>query len=139
MPGLQVIENEFFMKRGPWKTCTQAGESCTVSDKMYQKPQTLHCASQGFAVWHNGAGRTAVGRSCHIAGQVNGKQLSLNPGRAPLEKSKCSSRRRVCSACGRAKIYPDLSDFENFRIDLPDFQKFTDASRSKPLCVAYRK
>ena len=24
-----------------------------------------------------------------------------------------------------------------FRIDLPDFQKFTDANRSKLLCVAY--
>ena len=24
-----------------------------------------------------------------------------------------------------------------FRIDLPDFQQFTDASRSKLLCVAY--
>jgi len=33
-------------------------------------------------------------------------------------------------------IYLDLSDFWDFWIDLPDFQRFTDANRSKPLCVA---
>ena len=27
--------------------------------------------------------------------------------------------------------------FRIFRIDLPDFQRFIDASRSKPICVAY--
>ena len=35
-------------------------------------------------------------------------------------------------------LYPDLSGFEGFRIDLPDFKRFTDAGRSKPLCVAYK-
>ena len=30
-------------------------------------------------------------------------------------------------------LYLDLSDFEDFWIDLPDFQRFTDASLSKPL------
>ena len=35
-------------------------------------------------------------------------------------------------------VYPDLSYFNYFYdLFLPDFQIFTDASRSKPLCVAY--
>jgi len=28
-------------------------------------------------------------------------------------------------------IYQDFRDFRDFRIDLPDFQRFIDASRSK--------
>ena len=71
---------------------------------------------------------------CVFAKRVYQKQRSMETIFHTMIERSASSR---CTGDDAGFLYPDESDFEGFRIDLPDFQRFSDASRSKPLCVDF--